>query len=76
VFSRKGSRIPGRLIAGFHVLPPVGPPSRQREQLAVLIMQMDPVLTPVLAVRDELEVLAGQRMDRCVTRIRRYRSSG
>ena len=41
----------------------VGPPSRQREQLAVLIMQMDPGLTPVLAVRDELEVLAEQRME-------------
>jgi hypothetical protein len=41
----------------------VSPPSRQREQLAVLIMQMDPVLTPVLAVRDELEVLAEQRME-------------
>ena len=44
----------------------VGPPSRQREQLAVLIMQMDPVLTPVLAVRDELEVLANSGWNRCV----------
>jgi hypothetical protein len=26
-------------------------------------MQMDPVLTPVLPVRDELEVLAEQRME-------------
>jgi hypothetical protein len=27
-------------------------------------VQVDPVLTPVLAVRDELEVPAGQRMER------------
>ena len=42
----------------------VGPPGRKREQLTVLIMQVDPVLTPVLAVRDELEVPAGQRVER------------
>jgi hypothetical protein len=37
--------------------------THKREQLTVLIMQMDPVLTPVLAVRDKLEVLAEQRME-------------
>ena len=41
----------------------VGPCCRQREQLPVLVMEADPVLTPVLAVRDELEVLTGQRME-------------
>src|ERR1019366_7211168 len=35
----------------------------QGEQLAILVVQVDPVLTPVLAVRDELEVPAGQRME-------------
>jgi hypothetical protein len=42
----------------------VRPPGRQREQLPVLVVQVDPVLTPVLAVGDELEVLAGQRVER------------
>jgi hypothetical protein len=42
----------------------VGPPGRQREQLPVLVVQVDPVLAPVLAVGDELEVLAAQRMER------------
>ena len=37
---------------------------RQREQHAVLIVEMNPVLAPVLTVRDELEVPAGQRMER------------
>ena len=41
----------------------IGPPCRQREQLPVLVMQMDPVLTPVLPVRDELEVAAIQRVE-------------
>jgi hypothetical protein len=41
-----------------------GPPGRQREQIPVLVMQMDPVLTPVLAVRDKLEVLAERRGSR------------
>ena len=40
-----------------------GPPGRQREQLPVLVVQVNPVLTPVLAVRDELELLPGQRME-------------
>jgi hypothetical protein len=40
----------------------IGPPGRQREQLAVLIVEMNPVLTPVKAVSDELEVPAIQRM--------------
>jgi len=42
----------------------VGPPSRQREQLPVLVVQVDPVLAPVLAAGDELEVPAGQRVER------------
>ena len=41
----------------------VGPPCWQREQLTVLIVQVNPVLAPVLPVRDELKVLAGQRME-------------
>ena len=32
--------------------------------MPVLVMQVDPVLTPVLAIRDELEVPAMQRMER------------
>ena len=40
----------------------VSPPGGQREQLAILVVQVDPVLTPVLAVRDELEVPAEQWM--------------
>jgi hypothetical protein len=39
------------------------PAGRQREQLTVLVMQVDPVLPPVLAVRDELEVAAEQRVE-------------
>ena len=42
----------------------VGPCCRQREQMPVRVMQVDPVLTPVLAVLDELEVPAGQRVER------------
>ena len=42
----------------------VGPPGWQREQLPVLVVQVDPVLAPVLAVDDELEVPAAQRMER------------
>jgi hypothetical protein len=34
----------------------ISPPGRQREQHAVLIVEMNPVLAPVLTVRDELEV--------------------
>jgi hypothetical protein len=41
----------------------VGPPRRQREQLTILVMQMNPVLTPVLPVRDELEVPPRQRLE-------------
>jgi hypothetical protein len=42
----------------------VGPPCWQREQLPVLVVQVDPVLAPVLAVGDELEALAAQRVKR------------
>jgi len=42
----------------------VGPPRWQREQLPVLVVQVDPVLAPVLAVGDELEVPAIQRVER------------
>ena len=41
----------------------IGPPGSQREQHTILVVQMNPVLAPVLAVRYELEVLAGQRME-------------
>ena len=41
----------------------IGPASRQREQLPVLVTQMDPVLTPVLPMDDELELPAIQRME-------------
>ena len=42
----------------------VGPPCREREQLPVLVVQVDPVLAPVLTGGDELEIAAGQRMER------------
>ena len=42
----------------------VGPRCWQREQLPVLVVQVDPVLAPVLAVGDELEVPAAQGMER------------
>ena len=42
----------------------IGPACWQGEQLPVLVMQVDPVLAPVLAVRDELEVPAVQRVER------------
>jgi hypothetical protein len=41
----------------------IGPPGRQREQHTILVVQVDPVLAPVLPVRDELEVPAEQRME-------------
>jgi hypothetical protein len=42
----------------------VSPPCRQREQHAVLVVEMNTVLVAVLAVRDELEVPTGQRVER------------
>ena len=33
----------------------VGPSCRQREQLPVLVVQVNPVLTPVVTMLDELE---------------------
>ena len=39
----------------------VGPTGWQREQTPVLVVQVDPVLAPVLPVDDELEILAAQR---------------
>ena len=39
-------------------------PGWQREQLPVRVVQVDPVLAPVLPVGDELEVPAGQRVER------------
>ena len=53
----------------------IGPPRRQREQLPVLVMKVDPVLPPVLAVGDELKSRPASGWNRCVTRTRRYRSS-
>ena len=44
--------------------PGVGPARQEREQLPVLVAQVDPVLTPVLAVLDELILPAGQRVER------------
>ena len=43
--------------------PDIGPPSWQGEQRPVLVMHVDAVLTPVLPVRDELEVLAVKRVE-------------
>ncbi len=40
----------------------IGPPGKQREQLTALVAEMNPVLAPVLAVSDELEIPARQRM--------------
>jgi hypothetical protein len=42
----------------------VSPSCWQREQLPVLVVQVDPVFAPVLPVRDQLEVAAIQRMKR------------
>jgi hypothetical protein len=42
----------------------VGPCCRQREQLPVLVVQVNPVLAPVLAAGDELEVPAVKRVER------------
>ena len=42
----------------------IGPPSWHREQLPALVAKVDPVLAPVLPVDDELEVPAGQRVER------------
>ena len=41
----------------------LGPPARQAEQPTVLVVQMDLIFTPVLAVRDEVEVRAGLRVE-------------
>ena len=41
----------------------VGPSGWQREQLPVLVVQVNPVLTPVLPVRHELEIATIQRME-------------
>ncbi len=42
----------------------VSPPGWQREQPPVLVVQVDPVLAPVLPADDEPEVLAAQGMER------------
>ena len=39
-------------------------PAGSENSSPVLVMQVDPVLAPVLAMRDELEVPAGQRVER------------
>jgi hypothetical protein len=41
----------------------IGPGHRKREQLPVLVPAVDPVLTPVAPVNNELEIAAGQRME-------------
>ena len=63
--ARRGERVPaGRddheRVCRRHV----GPPCWQREQLPVLVAKVDPVLAPVLAAGDELEVPAAQGMER------------
>jgi len=42
----------------------IGPACGHGEQMPFLVMQVDPVLAPVLAIRDELEVPAMQRVKR------------
>ena len=42
----------------------IGPCGWQAEQVPVPVTQADPVLAPVLAVLDELEVPPGQRVER------------
>jgi hypothetical protein len=51
----------------------IGPSRWQREQLPVLVVQVDPVLTPVLPVCDEPEVAAIQLVERVGHPDRRYR---
>jgi len=63
--ARRGERAPaGRdhheRVRRHHV----GPSRWQREQLPVRVVQVEPVLTPVLPEGDELEVPAGQRVER------------
>src|SRR5580704_3500658 len=41
----------------------IGPGRRKREQLPVHVPAVDPVLTPVAPVDNELEIAAGQRME-------------
>jgi hypothetical protein len=41
----------------------IGPGRRKREQLPVLVPAVNPVLTPVAPVNNELEIAAGQRME-------------
>lgn len=41
-----------------------GPTSRNGAQLSLAIMKVDPILAPVLAIRDHFELLAFQRMVR------------
>ena len=63
--ARGGERAPGRRDDHERVRRRrVGPCCWQREQLPGLIVQVDPVLAPVLPVGDELEIPAGQRVER------------
>jgi hypothetical protein len=41
-----------------------GPTRRNGAQLSLAIMKVDPVLAPVVTIRDQLELLAPQRMVR------------
>ena len=41
----------------------IGPGRRKREQLPARVPAVDPVLTPVAPVDNELEIAAGQRME-------------
>ncbi len=49
---------------------------RKREQLPVLVPAVNPVLTPVTPVDNELKSQPDSGWNLCVTRTRRYRSSG
>ncbi len=42
----------------------IGPLRRQRDQLALLVIEIDAIPPPVALTLDELELLTGQRMER------------
>jgi hypothetical protein len=41
-----------------------GPARRDRAQTAFCVVEVNPILAPVMAIRDQLELLASQRMVR------------
>jgi len=54
----------------------VGPPGWQREQLPVLVVQVDPVLTQFWRCSTNSKSRPASGWNGCVTRTRRYRSCG